>query len=349
MNSNQFKRPSIATCIGISLCLLTVVCRWWRGLADVYALYVYPVVSGVLSWLSSWTRGSLQDVALVALVLTAFALPIMAWRKRWGWKRWALKELKLLMWTYVWFYMAWCTNYFRSDLYSRLEVKKEAYNEQAFNAFIADFATAINEECTADTVIDYEALETEIKDFYGHVPERYGLATPRSWQHPKTTLFNPVYSAVGIMGFMEPLFAESCLNRELLPFDRPFVYAHEYAHLLGISSEAECNWWAFQACTASKHQAVRFSGYKGIVMQVRKNIMMLQGKEAHDKWMSTLSPVVRKYMSSTKKYWDERMSPTLRRFHELTYNSFLKSNSITSGLRNYSEVVGMLMTIPKTS
>ena len=39
--------------------------------------------------------------------------------------------------------------------------------------------------------------------------------------------------------FMAPLFSESCLNADILPFDLPFTYTHEYAHLLGVSNEAE--------------------------------------------------------------------------------------------------------------
>lgn len=40
-------------------------------------------------------------------------------------------------------------------------------------------------------------------------------------------------------GFMAPLFSGSCLNADILPFDFPFTYAHEYAQLLGVSNEAE--------------------------------------------------------------------------------------------------------------
>ena len=40
-------------------------------------------------------------------------------------------------------------------------------------------------------------------------------------------------------GFMAPLFSGSCLNADILSFDFPFTYAHEYAHLLGVSNEAE--------------------------------------------------------------------------------------------------------------
>lgn len=66
---------------------------------------------------------------------------------------------------------------------------------------------------------------------------------------------------VGVTGSMGPFFCEFTLNGDLLPSQYPATYAHELAHLLGITSEAEANFYAYQVCTRSQVQAIRFSGY----------------------------------------------------------------------------------------
>ena len=53
---------------------------------------------------------------------------------------------------------------------------------------------------------------------------------------------------VGVTGSMGPFFCEFTLNGDLLPANYPATYAHELAHLLGITSEAEANFYAYQVC-----------------------------------------------------------------------------------------------------
>ena len=55
-------------------------------------------------------------------------------------------------------------------------------------------------------------MRQEIKEIYRQVPSMYGLALPQDYQHPKQVWFNPLYSGVGVLGYMGPFFAESQLN-----------------------------------------------------------------------------------------------------------------------------------------
>ena len=55
----------------------------------------------------------------------------------------------------------------------------------------------------------------------------------------------PCFSMVGVTGSMGPFFCEFTLNGDLLPPQYPATYAHELAHFLGITSEAEANFYAY--------------------------------------------------------------------------------------------------------
>ena len=45
-----------------------------------------------------------------------------------------------------------------------------------------------------------------------------------------------------------PVFLEVILNPDLLPVEKPFVLAHEWAHLAGYADESEANFVAWLAC-----------------------------------------------------------------------------------------------------
>lgn len=334
-----------STSIGLALLAFTLLCRYSTRIADLYALYVYPPLSGALSWLSSGVSFSMQDVVLVLIVAAAIGIPVVSIRRKRGFVGCLKQEALLVLWTYVWFYMAWCNNYGRSSIYARTGSVPVAFDEAAFTRYLEDFTERINTAWTPEDAPSKEWLEEEIKAFYNRMPTHYGLARARAWQHPKTTVFNAVYSAVGIQGFMEPLLAESCINRDMLPGDYPFVYAHEYAHLLGISNEAECNWWAYQACISSGHEAVRYSTLKNILPHLMRNARMFYSEEKYQAWMMTLRPEVMEDLQKTSDHWRALRSPQLRQLHEVTYDLFLRGNNISSGLQNYSEVVGLLLSI----
>ena len=85
-------------------------------------------------------------------------------------------------------------------------------------------------------------------------------------------LFTPLSSMSGVTGSMGPFFCEFTLNGDIRPHDYPAIYAHEFAHLLGIANEGEANFYSYIVCTASSDKAVKFSGYYHIFFHVLRNV-----------------------------------------------------------------------------
>ena len=46
----------------------------------------------------------------------------------------------------------------------------------------------------------------------------------------------------------DPFFLEVIVNPDVLPIERPFVVAHEWAHLAGYADESEANFVAWLTC-----------------------------------------------------------------------------------------------------
>lgn len=141
-----------------------------------------------------------------------------------------------------------------------------------FQEFVDDYITQLNRSYTPVNSINQDLIREETVRIYNQLSDSLGVHRPPH-DHPrvKTMLFTPFISMVGVTGSMGPFFCEFTLNGDLLPANYPATYAHELAHLLGITSEAEANFYAYQVCTRSQAMGIRFSGYFSVLGHVLGN------------------------------------------------------------------------------
>lgn len=333
----------------VMLIIFIVLCRYLPSLAEGYAREVYPVVSAVLSAVSSIFPFSLEEVLVIGLVVWLVVYPVLGRRKGKAWKCILGREAELLAWIYIWFYVGWGLNYFRYPIYARAGVAPAQYDEQAFLGFLEEYTDSLNKAYLPQVQIDTDLTEREVKEFYRQVPSSFGLARPKDFQAPKYFTFTPLYSGVGVLGSMGPFFAESQLNADLLPVQLPFTYAHEFSHLLGVSNEAEANYWAYQVCVNSSVPEVRYSGYFGILPYVLINASYLLPQDKFGEWAKTIRPEVVEEYKQKRAYWHDRYSPLMGKVQDRIYDWFLKGNNISSGKKNYAEVIGIILSLPTAS
>lgn len=330
----------------LSAIAFVILCRFMPGMAEWYARTVYPALSAALSAFSSFFPFPLEEPLVVGMVLWLILYPIWKQRKGMRWWKVLLREAEMLAWVYVWFYLGWGLNYFRYNIYTRLQTPPVAYEEQHFKDFLEEYTARLNAVYQSDTKIDAETLKEHISTFYAQLPSVYGLTSPKEWQEPKAFLFTSLYSKVGVLGSMGPFFAEAQLNADLLSAQYPFTYAHEFSHLLGVSNEAEANYWAYRACTESDLPVLQYCGYFGLMPYVVSNASYLLPKEDFQTWVQTIRPEVREQYNAKNRYWQEKYSPLVGSIQDFAYNLFLKGNKISSGKKNYAEVIGLLLSLP---
>ena len=329
------------------LLILILWCRYSVAAADWYALHLYPGISRVLTWLASPVGISLTELVIVLAVITFIVRVVRIFSDRQHWKKRLWRAVRLLLWIYVWFYFAWGINYYRSDLYARMGAMPMPYEEHEFHEFLDVLTHELNENwCpeTARETVEANSYEQYVKDWYAALPANVGLSSPRRWQHPKQPVFNRLYSAVGVLGFLGPAFDEMHVNSEITPLEHPFVHAHEYAHVLGVSNEAEANFWAFETTRASSLQPVRYSGWFMLLHYSWNSIHSLLGDEAFRQWVATLRPEILEDMQYTLEYWQDKRLTAVYRIQKRFYDFFLRSNRIADGTKNYSQVLRLVLT-----
>ena len=333
--------------MGIILLLLVIWCQHSTAAADWYAAHLYPFISRILSWIASPFGFSLTEIVIVLLAVVFIRRVVLIFKERTHWKKRTRQAVRLLIWVYIWFYAAWGINYTRSSLYERMGNPPMPYEESQFREFVGILAEELNENWCPESelaAIDRKAFEQDLKDFYAALPPECGLCTPRKWQHPKGPVFNRLFSAVGVLGYLGPAFDEMNINREITPLERPFVHAHEYSHVLGVSSEAEANFWAFEATRGSASKAVRYSSWYMLLHYTWNNIYSMMDEDAFNHWKATLRPEVLDDMVRTHLYWKERRLTGISNVQKRSYDKFLKSNHVSEGTGDYRQVLRLVIT-----
>ncbi len=168
-----------------------VLCRYMPDMAEWYARTVYPALSAALSAFSSLFPFPLMEVFVVSLILALILYPIRLRKKGIRLRKIIFREGEILAWVYVWFYLGWGLNYYRHNIYVRMQTPPVAYEEQHFQDFLKEYTEQLNTTYQPSTEIDDEELKQHIHAFYANLPASFGLAQPKSWQEPKPFIFAP--------------------------------------------------------------------------------------------------------------------------------------------------------------
>ena len=333
------------------LIVLVVLAQILSPLGYCYSAIFYPVISWILSGVSSLIPFSIGDIFITVSIAGLILLPIYyRYKNKTKWKVLLLHDGEYLLWVYVWFYLAWGLNYSQPHFLQRMQISPAQYTQTTFNRFINKYVGELNSTYLLwqkqgggknATKVD---VGKEIPLIYRQIGDSLKIHLPQhSYLRPKTMLFSTFIASVGVSGYMGPFYGEFHLNGYLLPVDYPSVYAHEMAHLLGISSEAEANFYAYQVCTRSKDASVRFSGYFFVLGYVLRNARMVMTDAQFDRLKKSIDPAIKRLYNYHHYYWTALYSPTLGDIQDKLYELYLKGNKIENGQKNYSQVIGLLI------
>ena len=363
----------------LSLITLTKLIPLW---GFIYTTRIYPIIGSLLSPISGLIPFAVGDIFIALSIVWVFFYPIyeIKWRKQLA-KRFFFLAAKrgcypkkkvvfgrvaeYLLWVYAWFYIAWGLNYSQPNIYCRTGMKPVEVSEAKFREFAYRYADSINslseerrvksEETAFDDqresqfngMVD-DGLKNRVRDAvlkgYNEIGAKEGINAPFN-QHPhaKTMLFTPLSSMSGVTGSMGPFFCEFTLNGDIRPHDYPAIYAHEYAHLLGIANEGEANFYSYIVCTASSDKAVKFSGYYHIFFHVLRNVFDILGEKEGEKFLKYIRPEIIQLAKSDRNYWLSKRCKVLDAAQDFIFDLYLRGNHVAEGRKSYSGVVGLIL------
>ena len=345
----------------LSLITLTKLIPLW---GFIYTTRIYPIIGSLLSPISGLFPFAVGDIFIALSIVWVIFYPIyeIKWRKQLA-KRFFFLAAKrgcypkkkvvfgrvaeYLLWVYAWFYIAWGLNYSQPNIYCRTGMKPVEVSEAKFREFAYRYADSINSLSEEFNGMVDDGLKNRVRDAvlkgYNEIGAKEGINAPFN-QHPhaKTMLFTPLSSMSGVTGSMGPFFCEFTLNGDIRPHDYPAIYAHEFAHLLGIANEGEANFYSYIVCTASSDKAVKFSGYYHIFFHVLRNVFDILGEKEGEKFLKYIRPEIIQLAKSDRNYWLSKRCKVLDAAQDFIFDLYLRGNHVAEGRKSYSGVVGLI-------
>ena len=335
----------------LSLLVMVFIFKHNLRLSHFYACSVYPVIGSMLSAVSGLVPFAVGDIFIALSILWV----LFCLRK----KTTLLKAAEYLLWIYVWFYIAWGLNYTQPNIYLRTGMKPAEVDKDKLREFAYRYADSLNLLSEEQRVkseeqrVKSEEQESEewkrrvsdaLQNVYEKMGQREGINAPfNPHPHVKTMVFTPISSMAGVTGSMAPFFCEFTLNGEIRPHDYPAIYAHEYAHFLGIAHEGEANFYSYLACTSSTDKAVKFSGYYHILPHVLNSVFNLLGEKEGEKFLNHIRPEIIRLAKDDRHYWLSKRSKALSSMQDYVFDLYLKGNHVSEGRKSYSGVIALIM------
>ena len=311
-----------------------------RFVETYYSTGVYPLIAGLFSGVSNLFPFSLWDVFWIfILFLFIIGLVLAVFRKikfRW----YGLRLIQFLALLYTFFYLVWGLNYFRPRIEKRNGWEKVKADETVFRSILDSMILHTNSSHISISSSDYPAIDQLVEESYRKNSKELGIDYPNGSRRPKTMLFSSFFAKSGVSGYFGPFFNEIHLNYYLLPMEYPYVLAHEKAHQFGITNEAEANMAAFVVCTTSDDRRLQYSGYVNLMVYFLSDGAQL--KDIKDYVRKIERPVILD-LRFQRRHWLGLQNKTLDKVQTAANNAYLKTNHIEEGVKNYNQVVALVI------
>ncbi|MBD5654569.1 MAG: DUF3810 family protein [Candidatus Eremiobacteraeota bacterium] len=239
----------------------------------------------------------------------------------------ALRTVAVLCAIFVWFMISWAYNYERVPLADKIPVHNERTDESSVDAF-ADHATdrltqlagAAHRETLDDAALGRRLVPT-FEATIVRLGDRDAFAPPRI----KPTIFQTTMQLSATTGFTDPWTHEVNVDTSLFAFERPAVYAHEWAHVAGFADESEANFISAIACTTSHDPLLEYSGWLMIWENLPESVHLTHrmGRIAYD----DLTAIRARYRKNVNEH--------VERASRAAYDRYLKSNRVKAGYASY--------------
>ncbi len=343
--------------MAFSLIPQIILVKWLGSHTDIiekfYSTGFYPVLSKVFRLVFGWIPFSVGDLIYFILLLLTLIYLFKNWKRIFQHKLKFLRDVfMVLSVAYFTFHFMWGLNYYREPLAVKLELTETKNYEdlvffteqlvqktnEAQLTITKDSSSAVHipysqKEMFAITLSGYKSFETE-HPFLGY-------RTPSI----KTSLFSKGLTYMGYAGYLNPFTNEAQVNGLLPNFRFPVVAGHEIGHQLGYSAENETNFIGYLVTASNKDNYFKYAAY-AYALGYCLNDIRRGDKDIFERILNQLNPGVKANFQEMNEFWNRYENPMEPVFKSV-FNSFLKANNQTEGIKSYNAVVSLLVAYHK--
>jgi hypothetical protein len=311
---------------------------------NLYSRRLYLIVQPWVSGASNVVPFALLDIGLVAAATGWIAWAVRAVRRRPAAHRWraardiATGTVVASAALYLAFLAMWGLNYRRVPLAEKLRGDAGRVSVDAARRLAADAVERVNALYAASRGGDSHDDAPDALLAAGFARAQIDLGASRLARpgRPKQTLLDAYFRGAGVEGMTDPYFLETLVASGLLDIERPFVVAHEWAHLAGYADESEANFVGWLTCL---HGSARdqYSGWLYLYGEVAS------GLPRGDRPGAGLAPGPRADLRAIAARLAREIQPRLSAAGWRVYDQYLKANRVEAGTASYAYVVRLIL------
>lgn len=239
----------------------------------------------------------------------------------------------------LWFYAGWGFGYDRAPVQTRVAYSPARISSAQVDALRARAMAQMNRLAPiAHAGRSPDGIDlADLRAAWAPVVERLGDTWTPAVRAAKPTLAGWFMDVSGTSGFTNPFTLETQLAPDLLWFERPFSQAHEWSHVAGFNREDEANYIAVLACLRDPDPVAQYSGWLELFLYLPQKPTYARKEFVPQVWAD---------FDAIRERNKHFVNLNLSRFSWRVYNSYLKTNHVASGVRNYDEVTQLMAAIP---
>lgn len=184
-----------------------------------------------------------------------------------------------------------------------------------------------------------DCLERGVYAYDGLVEEFVFLDIPAVQAKP--LVCSKLQSVLGFTGIYFPFTGEANVNVDAPACLLPATIAHEMAHQRMVAAEEEANFVGIAACITCEDPVFQYSGYLLGLIHL-SNALYSVDREAWYEIRAAFTEELVTDWNDNNAYWAALQSP-VEDLAEQVYDSFLKGNGQSLGMRSYGACVDLLV------
>ena len=305
-----------------------------------YSTRLYPIVQQIATRVSNLAPFALLDV-LILVVACWWTLALVGdlRRGRGTWMRAAaailVRTIEVAGVLYLVFLVTWGLNYRRVPLADKLQFRADAVSQDAAAALAA---TAVERANALYDRAHAAGDGTALTDAFARSERDLGAARLAVPGRPKSTILDLYFRRAGVDGMTDPYFLETLIARDLLPFERPFVVAHEWSHLAGYADEGEANFVGWLTCLRGS-DSDQYSGWLFLYGETMASVR----PDVRPAIAARLAPGPRSDRRAIAERVRRQLNPRVSAVGWSVYDRYLKANRVEAGTASYAEVVRLAL------
>ncbi len=261
---------------------------------------------------------------------------------------WILDIGATLSLAYFAFHILWAYNYYRLPLNESLNIAAEYTTEQLVDLterFIVKSNKIHSELSNNDTLkVEFPYSKSEIFDNVQNGYNALSKTYPHLKYQPKSikkSIYSLPLTYMGFSGYLNPFTNEAQVDGLIPTYKFPTTSCHEVAHQIGYAAENEANFIGYLAAVHNDDLYFKYSGYTFGLRYCLIEIFR-RDKDLYYKILVNVNKGILKNYIEVDDFWNSYENP-LEPFFEKTFDSFLKVNNQSDGMKTYSYVVALLV------